>query len=581
MTPDFQRTGRVVCGYPFGGGLCINESNATLRILTETTAQRRLHPGGTPMTTLCSRGPSAIRPSLRAVFLVLALVAWAAAPGFALAPTVLAEIGRGAVAAIGAVPGGGYLLVWQDANVDIKMRRISAAAFPVGPTKTVLTLAEPVLISAVVVAESGAWAVFWTEGAGADQVGVGVAFFDAQDRFVRQVSYPDPIPDPGARVISFAPHAIALPGGGFAVAFTVGIQEDPVGDPLKPNDTDAWIRRVDAEGQQIGQPVRVNEETAGFQSSVGIGFAAGNVVVSWRTFHDEARDLRARLLGLNLTPASGEIHVNETPITGDADLAVGSDGRFVVVWEGQEGVTSSIRIRAFGPAGNPLSGERAADPSEPGRQGVPDIAITKAGVVWVSWVIDRGPSTGEERKSEIFVRPFNLDAAPLASAQSLGILTGVAAAPFLTGGESGALVAWAPASESPLLVGILVGQAAGPGTPPAELALESPQVPGFRVWVRITSRPAESLWGTRTEPCLAEALCAAGALPDRAEVIVRVVGPKPNGFLWPTIVKLSTSQAEVWLEQKASGAVQYYLLPGASLDSGILPGLFDRYGFEP
>ena len=65
------------------------------------------------------------------------------------------------------------------------------------------------------------------------------------------------------------------------------------------------------------------------------------------------------------------------------------------------------------------------------------------------------------------------------------------------------------------------------------------------------------------------------------EVIVRVVGPKPNGFLWPTIVKLSTSQVEVWIEQFATGEVQYYLLPGATPGSEMLPGLFDRDGFAP
>jgi len=99
--------------------------------------------------------------------------------------------------------------------------------------------------------------------------------------------------------------------------------------------------------------------------------------------------------------------------------------------------------------------------------------------------------------------------------------------------------------------------------------------------VRITSPAGLSRWGTRTEPCLAEALCVAGAVADRAEVIVRVVGPKPNGFLWPILSRLTTSQAEVWLEQKASGDVQYYLLPAASPGSEVLPGLFDQDGFRP
>jgi hypothetical protein len=62
---------------------------------------------------------------------------------------------------------------------------------------------------------------------------------------------------------------------------------------------------------------------------------------------------------------------------------------------------------------------------------------------------------------------------------------------------------------------------------------------------------------------------------------VRVVGPKPNGFLWPTLVKFTTSTVEVWIEQVSSGDVQYYRLPGATPGSSDLPGLFDRRGFRP
>lgn len=65
------------------------------------------------------------------------------------------------------------------------------------------------------------------------------------------------------------------------------------------------------------------------------------------------------------------------------------------------------------------------------------------------------------------------------------------------------------------------------------------------------------------------------------EVFLRVAGPKPNGFLWPTLVRLSTSRIEVWIEQEATGALRYYRLPGASRGEDSLHGLFDRTGFEP
>jgi hypothetical protein len=59
------------------------------------------------------------------------------------------------------------------------------------------------------------------------------------------------------------------------------------------------------------------------------------------------------------------------------------------------------------------------------------------------------------------------------------------------------------------------------------------------------------------------------------------VGPRPNGFLWPILVKFSTSTVEVWIEQLGTAELQYYRLEGATPGSSELPGLFDRTGFEP
>ncbi len=117
-----------------------------------------------------------------------------------------------------------------------------------------------------------------------------------------------------------------------------------------------------------------------------------------------------------------------------------------------------------------------------------------------------------------------------------------------------------------------------PENPPAGPWLRSGQLPGFEVKVRIGGQRA----GTLLAQCIPETMCIAGALPDRAEVFVRVVGPKPNGYLWPTLVKFSTSTIEVWIRQLQTGVVRYYRLPGASgPDDDTLPGLFDRTGFKP
>lgn len=121
--------------------------------------------------------------------------------------------------------------------------------------------------------------------------------------------------------------------------------------------------------------------------------------------------------------------------------------------------------------------------------------------------------------------------------------------------------------------------AAGPA-PPAELAwVRDAAVPGFRVKARIHQGSGQTLPARHEPACIPETLCFLGALPDRSELFVRIVGPKPNGRLWPTLVKFSTSRIEVWIQQLSTGELRYYELRGASPGFDELPGLFDRTGF--
>jgi len=117
--------------------------------------------------------------------------------------------------------------------------------------------------------------------------------------------------------------------------------------------------------------------------------------------------------------------------------------------------------------------------------------------------------------------------------------------------------------------------------PPNAPPLTSSAFPDFRYWVRIQPPDGPARIGTPVAACVPETVCVAGVLPDRIEVFLRIVGPKPNGRLWPTLVKFTTSQVEVWIEQRGSGVLRYYSLPGAGPGFDELPGLFDREGFVP
>lgn len=121
------------------------------------------------------------------------------------------------------------------------------------------------------------------------------------------------------------------------------------------------------------------------------------------------------------------------------------------------------------------------------------------------------------------------------------------------------------------------------GTPPIPEGafLESASVPGFRFKVRISDGQGGSRMGSFESNCLPETICASGALEGRTEVLLRVVGPKPNGFLWPTFIRFTTSTVEIWVERIANGGVKYYRLDGVVPGTEELDGLFDRNGFLP
>jgi hypothetical protein len=106
------------------------------------------------------------------------------------------------------------------------------------------------------------------------------------------------------------------------------------------------------------------------------------------------------------------------------------------------------------------------------------------------------------------------------------------------------------------------------------------QYPNFCFKVEIASG-TEIRDGVKMPSCQPETLCFAGAVAGRAEVFVRIVGPRPNGHLWPTLVKFTTSQVDVWIRQRSTGIERYYRLPGAAQGVDELPGLFDRNGFLP
>lgn len=107
-----------------------------------------------------------------------------------------------------------------------------------------------------------------------------------------------------------------------------------------------------------------------------------------------------------------------------------------------------------------------------------------------------------------------------------------------------------------------------------------PQYPDFRFRVRI-GNVGEEFFGLRENSCLEDTVCVSGQIPGRSELFLRILGPRPNGFLWPTLVRFTPSRLVVDIRQESTGQLNTYILDAIPPGTEELNGLQDRTGFRP
>ena len=136
-------------------------------------------------------------------------------------------------------------------------------------------------------------------------------------------------------------------------------------------------------------------------------------------------------------------------------------------------------------------------------------------------------------------------------------------------------------SETFGFIGSWLTDPAGDGylPPPTGAWLRSPDLPGFEAKVRITA--TSSIAGSLESDCIAETLCVSGALAGRPEVFVKVIGPRPNGYLWTQISRFTPSKVEVWLHQLSHDEINYYILDAVGSGDDNVSGLQDRQAYSP
>jgi hypothetical protein len=426
------------------------------------------------------------------------------------------------------------------------------------------------------VAPSGSWIAVWsTEVAAVVSTARGAAIYETDGAKVSALDlgttgelFPT---EPAGQAVE-----TPCPDGGFAIAWKAhtGAAESAAG--AAGATTGAIVARFGPSGARLAGPVRVDEGGAGHRRPFGIAADAGKIVVGWDSENaagDLRTDVKVRVLTPALTPRSEVVRFVE--VYGDLDqtgvlLTLRPDGRAVVAWNDWErGLLEQIRYEVVVFQTFDSDGTRLGFPFS--RRSSPRVAAAGRSF---SWLVGTRPQDDALEVSPVdFTLGFVGPAFPLDLDFDAATREAVAATD--------------PADRLLVVLDRWPRTATGAVTdpvvrpPPDIFALTSPELPGFRVWVRIGGSFPEPRWGVEETPCLAETLCASGAVPGRTEVLVRVVGPKANGFLWPTLVKLTTSEVDVWIERAETGEVRHYFLPGASPGADVLNGLFDRFGFPP
>lgn len=175
-----------------------------------------------------------------------------------------------------------------------------------------------------------------------------------------------------------------------------------------------FARRYDATNTPIGNPYLVNVTTAGNQAfpSVALG-AGGESVVVWsgRGAGDDNSGVFARLYDNTGAALSGEIKVSQTT-TGKQQkpvVAKAEDGSFVVTWSGRGvGDRSGVFARRYASNGIPLTGEFLVNTTTTGKQHQPDLAIASDGSFVITW-----SGRGADDTRGVYFQRYNTSGLPM------------------------------------------------------------------------------------------------------------------------------------------------------------------------
>lgn len=505
------------------------------------------------------------------------------------------ECGLATLLSLAVQANGDFLAGWT-ADHRAVVRAYSAEGEPLGPEHAFLPAAgdrqewESRLVT-VAAADDGTYLATWFRSVGSSSDGaVAWSFLDATGRPTGG-GVPIPVSYPSV------PQIAALPDGSVLLAWL-----DRPADRLVLN-AQRFSRHGPAQGPR--RSVDLDGDGPRFPFiELAVGADGGFLVTTETGLVAFAPDGTPRGPGRALRPAARSAAVTALP-----------GGGYLAAWV-ESADDPAVLVQRLDRDGVPLASARSIGSAVTGtvfdnpthRSGP---AIVRSGervlVAWTAGTVDEDEGS---RAPRVVARELDLLGEPVGAPEPLHapleqlppvIARGSIAAPFgpvLAATEWGRVVAgWHvdahPEDFDPCDLGraVLVRafddfEAAAP--PPPGTWLRPAALPGFEIQVRIggaggTGGGTAGTEGALEADCLAATACFSGALPGRTEVLARVIGPRPNGSLWPVLMRLSTSTVEAWIRPVAAAdseeATRYYRLDGARPGTSDLTGLFDRLGF--
>jgi hypothetical protein len=152
---------------------------------------------------------------------------------------------------------------------------------------------------------------------------------------------------------------------------------------------------------RAGGEVSLNTVAAGNQLVPAVAVARdGSFMTVWTRESippSGATDVFGRIFDAGGNPRTGEIRLNDTPLTGDqprARVAANAAGEFMAVWSDGQGEARRAQARLFRPGGQPLSGVitlAAGDDAGNPFVSPPDVTADPAGGFLTAWIEYGGP----------------------------------------------------------------------------------------------------------------------------------------------------------------------------------------------